>query len=102
MSDAHVIDEQAGTITVSAGAIEQIVIRAAEAGEGARVRRPRRGLEVEVTDGRATVELELAVRFGAVLPEVAKDVQERVAEALQGMCGLDVASVDVAIEELEE
>ena len=99
--NAHEIDAPVGTITISPGAIAQVVVRAAEAADGARVRRPRRGLEVEVAEGHARVELELAARYGAVLPDVAREVQERVAGALEGMCGLVVDGVDVSVEELE-
>ena len=51
--------------------------------------------------GSARVELELAVAFGSVLPEVARDVQERVADALGTMCGVNVTAVDVTVEELD-
>jgi uncharacterized alkaline shock family protein YloU len=47
------------------------------------------------------VELELAARYGAVLPELARAVQDRVAEALRSSAGLTVERVDVAIEELD-
>ena len=46
------------------------------------------------------MQLELAVTYGRVLPDVARDVQERVAAALGTMCGVNVTAVDVAIEEL--
>jgi uncharacterized alkaline shock family protein YloU len=36
-----------------------------------------------------------------VLPEVARDVQREVADALGRMCGFTVDGVDVAVEELE-
>jgi uncharacterized alkaline shock family protein YloU len=65
------------------------------------VRRPRRGLTVTVADGRARVELELAVRYGASLPALGEAVQREVAEALRGSAGLVVDGVDVSIEELE-
>jgi uncharacterized alkaline shock family protein YloU len=97
----YVLQGSDGTITITDSALTQVVVQAAEAVEGARVRRARRRLEVAIADGRATVELELAVRYGRVLPEVARAVQERVSEALGTMCGLDVERVDVAIEELE-
>lgn len=100
MTDAHVIMAPEGSITIAAGALEQVVQRAAEGVDGARARRPKRGLDVAVDRGRALVTLELAVRYGAVVPEVAEDVQRRVADALQDMCGL-AASVDVAVEELD-
>jgi uncharacterized alkaline shock family protein YloU len=101
MSDGYVLREDGGSIDVTAGALAQIVQRAAESVEGTRVRRPRRGLELRVEDGRVRVELELAVRYGVVLPEAARDVQARVAEALETMVDLDVEAVDVSIEELE-
>jgi uncharacterized alkaline shock family protein YloU len=54
-------------------------------------------------DGRlARVELELAARFGVALPDLARTVQERVADALGTMVELEVEAVDVSIEELEE
>ena len=59
------------------------MIAAAELVDGARVRRPRRGLDVIVTDGSARVELELAARYGAVLPELAREVQANVTDALR-------------------
>jgi uncharacterized alkaline shock family protein YloU len=88
-------------VKVTDAAVTQIVVRAAETVEGARVRRPRRHLAVELGEGEARVELELAVSFGKVLPEVAREVQERVAAALGTMCGVDVKAVDVSVEELD-
>jgi uncharacterized alkaline shock family protein YloU len=101
MSDGHVLREDGGSINVTPSALEQIVQRAAETVEGARVRRPRRGLDLRVDDGRVQVEVELAAGYGIVLPDLARDVQERIAEALATMVELDVQSVDVSIEELE-
>jgi uncharacterized alkaline shock family protein YloU len=89
----------AAGVTVSDAAMTRIVVRAAETVDGARVRRPRRGLDVQVDGARARVELELAARHGAVLPELGRAVQEQVAAALRTMCGLE-AAVDVSIEEL--
>jgi uncharacterized alkaline shock family protein YloU len=102
MSDDFVLREDGGSIEVTAGALAQIVQRAVESVDGARVRRPRRGLDLRLEDGSARVDLELAVRYGIVLPDLARDVQERVAEALSRMVDLDVEAVDVSIEELEE
>ena len=99
--DAYVIPSPAGSITIEADALAELVIAAAERVDGARVRRPRRGLDVAVADGRATVELELAARFGAVLPELAQAVQREVAQTLSGATGLTVAAIDVSVEELD-
>jgi uncharacterized alkaline shock family protein YloU len=101
MSDQHVIQGDGGTITVPAGVLEQVVVRAAEEVDGARVRRPRRALDVTVADGHARVSLELAVRHGLVLPEVAEGVQRRVADVMRAVCGLETAAVDVTVEEVE-
>jgi uncharacterized alkaline shock family protein YloU len=101
MTDPHVIEEPGGTITVAPAVLSQIVIGAAESVDGARARRPRRGLELDVDDGRARVSLELAVRYGEVVPDVAGEVQRRVHDALRTMCGLDTSAVDVSVEELD-
>jgi uncharacterized alkaline shock family protein YloU len=121
VSGAQVIETDTGTITVPPAVLARIVVRSAEQVDGARVRsrrRPRgqsphglwtasqampwrKGVEVEVADGRVRVSLELAVRIGLVLPDVAREVQERVGESLRRICGLEPEAVDVAVEELE-
>jgi uncharacterized alkaline shock family protein YloU len=98
--DGHTIRGPHGPIRIEGDALAALVITAAELAEDARVRRPRRGLDVSVTDGTARVELELAARYGAVLPSVARKVQSNVAAALLSSAGLP-ATVDVSIEELE-
>ena len=52
-------------------------------------------------DGRARVELELAVRYGEVVPAAAAEVQRRVQAALRDMCGLETSAIDVSVEELD-
>ena len=97
MTNAVVSDE--GTVTITDAAQSQIVVQAAEAAGDVRVRR-RRQLEIAIADTGTRVQLELAVPYGRVLPDVAQDVQERVASALGTMCNVNVTAVDVAIEEL--
>jgi uncharacterized alkaline shock family protein YloU len=101
MSDDHTITREEGTVTLTAGVLSHVVVAAAETVDGARVRRGRRGLEVDVVDGTARVELELAVRYGDVLPVVAEEVQRRVAAALRDMCALETSAIDVSVEELD-
>jgi uncharacterized alkaline shock family protein YloU len=101
MTDAHVIESSAGTITVPPAVLTRIVVGAAAGVPAARARRPRRGVELDVDGGRVRVALELAVGFGEVVPDVAAGVQRRVAEALATMCELEVTAVDVAVEELD-
>ena len=83
------------TVTISDNALTQIVVGAAEQVDGVRVRR-RKGLAPE----DARVSLSLAARYGTVLPDAARDVQARVAEALAAMCDLEVA-VDVSVDEVD-
>jgi uncharacterized alkaline shock family protein YloU len=88
-----------GTLTVTDAALAQIVVAAAEAVDGARVKR-KRSLGIEVADDGTRVELGLSVAYGRVLPDVARDVQQRVAAALGTMCGVNVRAVDVTVEDL--
>ena len=101
MSVGRVIEGEGGSITISASALAQVVQQAAESVEGARVPRPRRGLELEVDGDVARVELDLAARYGLVLTDLAREVQERVASALAATGGLRVERVDVCVTELE-
>jgi hypothetical protein len=99
--DGHTIHGPAGTIRIDGDALSALVIAAAELVDGARVRRPRRGLDVAVTDGKVRVELELAARYGTVLPGLGREVQASVTGALRDSAGLTVESVDVSIDELD-
>ena len=101
MTEPLVFRSGAGSVTVTAAALSRLVAQAVSSVDGARLRRPRRGLEIQHADGRASVTLELSVGHGAVMPELARAVQERVAEALARTGGLEVERVDVEIEEVE-
>ena len=96
-----VLPEAEGTITVTPSALAGLVIQAAEAVDGVQVRRGRRRLDIDITLDEARVRLELSARYGLVLPDVARDVQERVADALVTMCAVRIGSVDVSVEEVE-
>ena len=80
-------------VELSDGAFAALVVRAAESVEGARVRRPRK---VELAGDR--LEVPLAAGLGVALPTLARDVQARVHEAVETMCGVQLAGVDVTVE----
>ena len=84
---------------VSERALVQLIDDAVAAVEGAHLRRRRR-LSLDLADGHARAELEIAVAYGNVLPDTARAVQERVGEALARTCGVEVDAVDVAVVEL--
>lgn len=77
--------------------LTQIVVRAAEAVDGVKVKRPRRHLDVELAAGEARVSLDLTVANGQVIPDAARAVQDGVAAALGTMCGVHVRNVDVNV-----
>ena len=89
-----------GSVRVSEAALTEIVRRAISSVDGARLRKGRRRLGVEFQGGRARADLQLAVAYGRVLPEVSAAVQERVADALARMCDVEVEAVHVTVEEL--
>jgi uncharacterized alkaline shock family protein YloU len=95
------VQDDAGSVRLSEAALTEIVQRAVSSVDGARLRKGRRRLGVELEDGRARAELQLAVAYGRVLPEVAGAVQERVADALARMCDVEVEAVHVTVEELD-
>ena len=101
MSSDHVITSEDGSVTISRAVLAQVVVRSAEEVDGVRVRRPRRGLEIALDADRARVSVELAARYGVVLPDAAREVQGRIAEALRTQTGLRASAVDVAVEELD-
>jgi uncharacterized alkaline shock family protein YloU len=88
-----------GTVTITDAALHQIVAQAVETVDGVRLRRRHTEIAIEPTGAR--VQLELAIAYGRVLPEIARAVQEQVASALGTMCGVTVTSVDVSVEELD-
>jgi len=96
-----VVHAEHGTITVPDSMLTALVTRAAERVDGARVRRGRRRVDVAVSDNRARITLDLVARYGEVLPELARSVQEEVTDALTRMCGVVVDAVDVEVEEVE-
>ena len=83
-------------VELSDAAFAALVARAAESVEGARVRRPRK---IELDGER--LELALAAPLGTVLPELARDVQARVHDAVASMCGIRLAAIDVTVEVLD-
>lgn len=59
-----------------------------------------RGVRISDDDGRVTVALHVAVDWGASIPAVGREVQQRVAEYLQRMADVRPATVDVVVDEI--
>lgn len=60
-----------------------------------------RGIAIERDGNEVWVDLTLAVIYGKVIPEVARAAQRSVRDAVASMTGLDVRSVNVAVESVE-
>jgi uncharacterized alkaline shock family protein YloU len=60
----------------------------------------RRAVRVAEEAGALTVELHLAVDWGASIPAVARDVQRRVREYLGRMADVEPVAVDVVVDEI--
>ncbi|MEG1500509.1 MAG: Asp23/Gls24 family envelope stress response protein [Clostridiales bacterium] len=57
-----------------------------------------KGVKVEVGEKEANIDIFIVVEFGVTIPEVAKNVQMGVKNAVETMTGLSVASVNVHIQ----
>lgn len=55
------------------------------------------GIKVEIEDNQAIVDIDLMVKFGEVIPEVCKKVQESIINAVETMAGLKVSQVNVHV-----
>lgn len=56
-----------------------------------------KGVHLEVEDEAVMVDVTILVKYGYVVPEVAKNVQEAIQNAVMNTSGLDVAGVNVTV-----
>ena len=96
-----------GHASISAEVLSRYAADAALAVDGVRglVERAlpyRRGVKLDEDAGTVTVELRLAVEWGASIPQVGRDVQQRVREYLKRMADVDASRVDVVVDEVAE
>lgn len=59
-----------------------------------------KGVRVLEDNGRVRLELHVAIEWGASIPAVGRDVQQRVAEYLARMANVEPEAVDVVIDEI--
>ncbi|MEW1748414.1 Asp23/Gls24 family envelope stress response protein [Streptomyces angustmyceticus] len=58
------------------------------------------GVKVEVGEKQAAVDLDLVVDYGEVIPDVGRGVRENVISAVEGMTGLQVVEVNIAVSDV--
>jgi uncharacterized alkaline shock family protein YloU len=58
------------------------------------------GVSVEVTEGDATVSMNVIIDYGESIPEVAQAIRDNVIRRIEGTTGLHVTTVDVSVTDL--
>lgn len=58
------------------------------------------GVSVEVGERQAAADLTVVVEYGESIPKVSQQVRENVIRRVQGICGLEVTEVNIAINDL--
>lgn len=58
------------------------------------------GVSVEVGETEAAVDLTVVVEYGESIPNVASQIRENVIRRIEGICGLSVTEVNVAVNDL--
>ena len=57
-----------------------------------------KGIKVETTEKDLKIDVNIIVEYGARIPDVAYEIQNRVKKAIEGMTGLTVAEVNVHVQ----
>ncbi len=56
-----------------------------------------KGVKIEIEENHVSVSLNLSVKYGYSIPDVSKNVQDRVSQAIESMTGLNVLDVNIRI-----
>lgn len=59
-----------------------------------------KGVRVTLAEGKVNVDLALTIDYGFSVPEVSRDVQERVKSAIENMTGIEVGEVNIRVEDV--
>lgn len=57
-----------------------------------------KGIKVDTTDNKAKIDVNIIVEYGARIPDVAFEIQNRVKTAIENMTGLKVEEVNVHVQ----
>lgn len=58
------------------------------------------GVDVEVGERQAAVDLDLIVDYGVSIPDLAAGVRRNVVNAVEKICGLEVTEVNIAVDDV--
>lgn len=56
-----------------------------------------KGIKVEVKDNQVTIDLSILMQYGCKIHEVARDMQNRVRDAVESMTGMQVTAVSINV-----
>lgn len=65
------------------------------------IKAPSKAVRAEMKDNFVLVELDVAVNYGANIPEVAWEIQSKVKKAVESMTGLVVQKVNVNVKDIK-
>ncbi len=60
-----------------------------------------KGVRISVEEGNVSVDLSIILDYGYSIPEVTRDVQEKVKNAIETMTGLSVADVNIRVADVK-
>jgi uncharacterized alkaline shock family protein YloU len=112
MEAGQALSSPLGRITISSGAIAQIVaetalecygvvgMKGSLRGRLGRTRGRTRGIEVGRDGDEVTIDLHVVVEYGLNLAEVASSVRNRVAYEVERLTGLSVRAVEVHVDDV--
>jgi uncharacterized alkaline shock family protein YloU len=60
-----------------------------------------RGVELELGEGEAAMNIRLVVRYGVSIPELSDQLRERISRALKTMCGIEVRTINIYVESIK-
>jgi uncharacterized alkaline shock family protein YloU len=62
----------------------------------------KKGIKVQIENGKVIVDLDIIVDFGVKIPDVSWTVQEAVKSSIENMTGLKVTEVNIHVEGIKE
>ena len=89
--------EELGSVNISEEVLAVIAGAAAMEVDGVTRKSVAKGVHLEVEGEAVMVDVTILVKYGYVVPEVAKNVQDAIQNAVMNTSGLDVAGVNVTV-----
>lgn len=59
-----------------------------------------RGIRLKMVDDTVFIQITVNIRYGYSIPEISRNIQEKVSQAIENMTGLSVAEVNVIVSDV--